>query len=196
MKNKLYIIGGAIIAIILAVVTVITMLPKTPTEPVKNPTDSSNTVSTTSEIEIEGVEDDVKVDKDDEEFLEPDESEADKIIEEHINKSKPTESKTTTSKQTTSKQTTSKQTTSKKTTTSKKNATTENRKDDKAQSFEESKKELENSASDYLKKHKINPATAGETGETCAHCGKKIWDMDKHGLCIPGMPESYEKSGY
>ena len=59
-----------------------------------------------------------------------------------------------------------------------------------------SKKELENTAEDYLKEHNINPNTAGETGELCAHCGKKIWNPDKYGLCIPGMPDDYENSGY
>lgn len=62
--------------------------------------------------------------------------------------------------------------------------------------FEEGKKELEKTASNYLKEHNIDVKTAGETGEKCVHCGSKLWDPDKYGLNIPGMPEDYENSGY
>jgi hypothetical protein len=57
-------------------------------------------------------------------------------------------------------------------------------------------KEWRVAASEYLKEHNIDPRTAGETGETCVHCGKKIWDPDKYGFFIPGMPADYENSGY
>ena len=30
----------------------------------------------------------------------------------------------------------------------------------------------------------------------CPHCNKKIWNPDKYGSFIPGMPEDYENSGY
>lgn len=63
-------------------------------------------------------------------------------------------------------------------------------------SFEEGKKELENTAEKYLKEHNIDPKTAGETGELCQHCSKKIWNPDKYGFFIPGIPENYETSGY
>lgn len=64
------------------------------------------------------------------------------------------------------------------------------------QSFEEGKTSLENKAMQYLIEHNIDPKTAGETGELCQHCGKKIWNPDKYGNFIPGMPENYENSGY
>ena len=35
-----------------------------------------------------------------------------------------------------------------------------------------------------------------ETGELCPNCNKKIWNPDKYGFFIPGMPEDYENSGY
>ena len=63
-------------------------------------------------------------------------------------------------------------------------------------SFEEGQIELENTAEKYLKEHNIDPKTAGETGEICPNCGKKIWNPDKYGFFIPGMPEDYENSGY
>ena len=62
--------------------------------------------------------------------------------------------------------------------------------------FEEGKKELEETASNYLKEHNIDVKTAGETGEKCVHCGSKLWDPDKYGEFIPGMPENYNNSGY
>ena len=64
------------------------------------------------------------------------------------------------------------------------------------QTFEEGKTELEDTADDYLKANKIDPKTAGETGEICPNCGKKIWNPDKYGFFIPGMPDDYENSGY
>lgn len=65
-----------------------------------------------------------------------------------------------------------------------------------SQSYEDEKKELENTAKKYLREHNIDPKTAGETGELCPHCSKKIWNPDKYGFFIPGMPENYETSGY
>lgn len=64
------------------------------------------------------------------------------------------------------------------------------------QTFKEGKTELEATAEDYLKTNKIDPKTAGETGEICPNCGKKIWNPDKYGFFIPGMPDDYENSGY
>lgn len=162
MKNKKLAIVGAILAVILVVVLVITILPAKPTkEPIEKPINS--TISTAT-VEVEDIEepDHNTSSGADSDFIEPDESEADKILSEN--------------------------------TTNKKEITTD--KKDKPKSFEESKKEIENIAEDYLKKHNIDPKTAGETGENCAHCGKKIWNPDKYGLCIPGMPDNYKNSGY
>ena len=64
------------------------------------------------------------------------------------------------------------------------------------QTFEDGQKENENKTDKYLKEHNIDPKTAGETGELCQHCGKKIWNPDKYGDFIPGMPDNYENSGY
>lgn len=58
--------------------------------------------------------------------------------------------------------------------------------------YEENKKKHENEVQDYLKEHNIDPKTAGETGELCPHCGKKIWDNNKYGLGNPGFPPDYE----
>lgn len=62
--------------------------------------------------------------------------------------------------------------------------------------FEEGTKQLDEIVAKYLAENNIEPKTAGETGEICAHCGKKIWNPDKYGFCIPGYPEDYENSGY
>lgn len=62
--------------------------------------------------------------------------------------------------------------------------------------YEENKKKHENEVKEYLKENSIDPSTAGETGEFCPGCGKKIWDNNKYGLNNPGMPDDYENSGY
>lgn len=59
-------------------------------------------------------------------------------------------------------------------------------------------------ANKYFEENGIDPATAGETGEVCPWCGKKIWDSSKYGVIsengalylIPGDPENWETSGY
>ena len=181
MKNKIFAIGGAILAVVLVLIMILTMLPSKPADkPIDEPINS--TVTSTTTVKVDDIEDTSDTSSTTEgNFIEPNESEADKILEENK-----TTSKNTTSTTSEPKKTETNKTESNKTTTS----------EDKPQSFEDSKKELENTASDYLKKHNINPKTAGETGETCPHCGKKIWNPDKYGLCIPGMPDNYENSGY
>lgn len=175
MKNKFLVIGSAILAVVLVVILIVTMIPSKPAE--ESVDNSVNSTISTTTVDVEDIEDpDDTSSTTNGDFIEPDESEADKILEENKTTSKKNDS--TTSK--------TEKPESDKTTTS----------EDKPQSFEDSKKELENTASDYLKEHNINPKTAGETGDTCPHCGKKIWNPDKYGLCIPGMPDNYENSGY
>ena len=58
--------------------------------------------------------------------------------------------------------------------------------------YEENVKKREARVKEYLKKHNIDPKTAGETGETCPNCGKKLWDNDKYGIGNPGFPPDYE----
>ena len=114
------------------------------------------------------------------EFLQPDETKADKILEDKKNNknnssvSKPTETASKTESQNSKPATGSSE----------------------SNTFEDGKKELENRALQYLIEHNIDIKTAGETGELCQHCGKKIWNPDKYGSFIPGMPEDYENSGY
>ena len=139
----------------------------------------------TSNVNIEDIEGDSKADnvsstKSDIEFLEPDETKADKILEESKkNKDTSSESKPTNTASKTENETSKPVTES-----------------SEANSFEEGKKELENKALQYLIEHNIDPKTAGETGEVCQHCGKMLWNPDKYGDFIPGMPENYENSGY
>ena len=181
MKNKFMLIGGAILAVILVVVLIFTMIPKAPENP-DGPTDTPTTSDTTSsnvEVDIE----DIKVPETDTsettgtgDFIEPSESEADKLLKENENNPDTSSTNDTTTQK-----------------TENKTPTTES---NETQTFEDSKKELEKTAKDYLNEHNIDPKTAGETGEVCAHCGKKIWNPDKYGLFIPGMPDNYETSGY
>ena len=135
-------------------------------EPIKEPQNSTVSSDTSSKIKIEEIEStesktesEASSEEKKMEFISPDETEADRILEEKKKQYKSTESKET-------------------------------------KTFEEGKKELEETASNYLKEHNIDVKTAGETGEKCVHCGSKLWDPDKYGLNIPGMPEDYENSGY
>lgn len=111
-------------------------------------------------------------------FIEPDETEADKLLNEN-NKSKDNSKAE-----------------SAKTESAKASSEAEEAESVEVQTFEEGKTELEDTADDYLKANKIDPKTAGETGEICPNCGKKIWNPDKYGFFIPGMPDDYENSGY
>ena len=83
--------------------------------------------------------------------------------------------------------TTSKNSTSSKAATSKKQEASSEAV--KTTTFEEGKQKLKKAAEEYMKEHNIDPATAGETGEICPNCGKKIWDRHKYGRGNPGMPE-------
>lgn len=181
MKNKFLIIGSAILAVVLVVILIITTLPSKPADkPIDEPINS--TVTSTTTVTVDDIEDTSDTSSTTEgNFIEPNESEADKILNENSKKEETTLS--------------NKETASKKEITSNKTESTTSKKEE-TQSFEDSKIELENTAEDYLKKHNIDPKTAGEAGETCAHCGKKIWNPDKYGFFIPGMPDNYENSGY
>ena len=181
MKNKFMLIGGAILALLLVVVLIVTMIPNAPKNPNNNTseTTTSDISSADVDIEVEDIKDsetDTSGTTETGNFIEPSESVADELLKE--NEKKPN---------TSSKNETTTQKTEDKTPTTENNQT---------QTFEESKKELEKTAKDYLKENNIDPKTAGETGEVCAHCGKKIWNPDKYGLFIPGMPDNYETSGY
>ena len=175
MKKKLSIIAGAVIALILVIVLIITLVPKTTQTP-ETSTDvpSSNETVPDVPVEVEDIHTTESASLDSGSFIEPDESEADKILEEN---KKENESKVESKPQSSTTQ----------------KPTTQN---EETQTFDESTKEVEQTAQEYLKANKIDPKTAGETGERCAHCGKKIWNPDKYGLCIPGMPDNYENSGY
>ena len=152
----------------------------------KKETDSETVSSeVSSDLKVEDIENEEKnqensSDKAESNFIEPDETKADKILEDRKNNknnssvSKPTDTASKTESQTS------------------KPATVIS----ESNTFEDGKKELENRALQYLIEHNIDIKTAGETGERCQHCGKKIWNPDKYGDFIPGMPENYENSGY
>ena len=175
MKKKVSIIIGAVIAAILVIVLIVTLISKTTQIP-ETSTDvlsSSKTVSDVT-IEVEDIHTTESDSLDSGSFIEPDESEADRILEEN---KKGQESKVESKSQSSA---------------NKKPAT----QNEETKSFKDVTKEVEQTAEEYLKANKIDPKTAGETGELCAHCEKKIWNPDKYGLCIPGMPDNYENSGY
>ena len=132
--------------------------------------------------------------KEESNFIEPDETKADKILEESREKDK------TTSSSSVSKPAKSETKEEKPKSTSSESKPIEQpvsrEENSSTQTFEDGKQALADKTAKYLKEHNIDPKTAGETGELCPHCNKKIWNPDKYGSFIPGMPEDYENSGY
>lgn len=182
MKKKIIIVlCGVIIAALLALAGAFVIFNNKPTaksDEAKNPSKKSPDI----QIEIDNT-DEVESSEDNDSsdnlsFIEPDETEADKLLNEN-NKLKENSKAE-----------------SAKTESAKASSEAEEAESVEVQTFEEGKTELEDTADDYLKANKIDPKTAGETGEICPNCGKKIWNPDKYGFFIPGMPEDYENSGY
>lgn len=182
MKKKIIIVlCGVILAALLAWAGAFVIFNNKPTaksDEAKNPSKKSPDI----QIEIDNT-DEVESGSDNSSsdnlsFIEPDETEADKLLNEN-NKSKDNSKAE-----------------SAKTESAKSSSEAEETESAEVQTFEEGKTELEDTADDYLKANKIDPKTAGETGEICPNCGKKIWNPDKYGFFIPGMPDDYENSGY
>ena len=182
MKKKIIIVlCGVIIAALLALAGAFMIFNNKPTaksDEAKNPSKKSPDI----QIEIDNT-DEVESSEDNDSsdnlsFIEPDETEADKLLSEN-NKSKDNSKAE-----------------SAKTESAKASSEAEEAESVEVQTFEEGKTELEDTADNYLKANKIDPKTAGETGEICPNCGKKIWNPDKYGFFIPGMPDDYENSGY
>ena len=182
MKKKIIIVlCGVILAALLALAGAFVIFNNKPTaksDEAKNPSEKSPDI----QIEIDNT-DEVESSEDNNSsdnlsFIEPDETEADKLLKEN-NKTK-YNSKAESAK----------------TESAKASYEAEETESVEVQTFEEGKTELEDTADDYLKANKIDPKTAGETGEICPNCGKKIWNPDKYGFFIPGMPDDYENSGY
>lgn len=182
MKKKIIIVlCGVIIAALLALAGAFVIFNNKPTaksDEAKNPSKKSPDI----QIEIDNT-DEVESSEDNDSsdnlsFIEPDETEADKLLNEN-NKSKDNSKAE-----------------SAKTESAKSSSEAEEAESVEVQTFVEGKTELEDTADDYLKANKIDPKTAGETGEICPNCGKKIWNPDKYGFFIPGMPDDYENSDY
>ena len=182
MKKKIIIVlCGVILAALLALAGAFVIFNNKPTaksDEAKNPSKKSPDI----QIEIDNT-DEVESGEDNNSsdnlsFIEPDETEADKLLNEN-NKLKENSKAE-----------------SAKTESAKASSEAEETESVEVQTFEEGKTELEDTADDYLKANKIDPKTAGETGEICPNCGKKIWNPDKYGFFIPGMPDDYENSGY
>ena len=182
MKKKIIIVlCGVIIAALLALAGAFMIFNNKPTaksDEAKNPSKKSPDI----QIEIDNT-DEVESSEDNDSsdnlsFIEPDETEADKLLNEN-NKSKDNSKAE-----------------SAKTESAISSSEAEETESVEVQTFEEGKTELEDTADDYLKANKIDPKTAGETGEICPNCGKKIWNPDMYGFFIPGMPDDYENSDY
>ena len=183
MKKKKYTIICTAVSLVILIAVIVLALIKA-NKPATKPDEASNTSSTASDVVVEiGNIEETESGSDNNSsdnlsFIEPDETEADKLLNEN-NKSKDNSKAE-----------------SAKTESAKASYESEETESVEVQTFEEGKTELEDTADDYLKANKIDPKTAGETGEICPNCGKKIWNPDKYGFFIPGMPDDYENSGY
>lgn len=178
MKKKKYtIICTAVSLVILIAVIVLALIKANKPVAKTDETSSASSIESDVVVEIGNIEETESGSENDSSdnlsFIEPDETEADKLLNEN-NKSKDNS----------------------KAESAKASSEDEEAKNVEVQTFEEGKTELEDTADDYLKANKIDPKTAGETGEICPNCGKKIWNPDKYGFFIPGMPDDYENSGY
>lgn len=183
MKKKKYTIICTAVSLVILIAVIVLALIKA-NKPATKPDEASNTSSTASDVvvEIGNIEETESSSgnnsSDNLSFIEPDETEADKLLNEN-NKLKENSKAE-----------------SAKTESAKSSSEAEETESIEVQTFEEGKTELEDTADNYLKANKIDPKTAGETGEICPNCGKKIWNPDKYGFFIPGMPDDYENSGY
>lgn len=183
MKKKNYTIICTAVSLVILIAVIVLALIKA-NKPVGKSDDTSDTSSTASDVvvEIGNIEETESGSEnnssDSLSFIEPDETEADKLLNE--NKKSKDNSKAESAK----------------TESTISSSEAEETESVEVQTFEEGKTELEDTADDYLKANKIDPKTAGETGEICPNCGKKIWNPDKYGFFIPGMPDDYENSGY
>lgn len=178
MKKKKYtIICTAVSLVILAAVIVLVLIKAN--KPLDKTDETSSASSTASDVvveigNIEATESGGDNNSNDNvSFIEPDETKADKLLNENKKSNDNSKAESTIAY-----------------------SETEETESVEVQTFEEGKTELEDTADDYLKANKIDPKTAGETGEICPNCGKKIWNPDKYGFFIPGMPDDYENSGY
>ena len=183
MKKKKYTIICTAVSLVILIAVIVLALIKA-NKLVGKSDDTSDTSSTGSDVVVEiGNIEETESGSDNNSsdnlsFIEPDETEADKLLNEN-NKLKENSKAE-----------------SAKTESAKASSEAEEAESIEVQTFEEGKTELEDTADDYLKANKIDPKTAGETGEICPNCGKKIWNPDKYGFFIPGMPDDYENSGY
>lgn len=200
-KQTRNIIAVVLCILILALtISVVFILQKDkPEKETKSQVGSSDVSSsiTVDDIETEENTDESAMDetKDESDFIEPDETKADKILEENKKKDKNTTSSSSVSKPAKSETKEEKP----KSTSSESEPIEQPVSQEETASlptFEDGKKALADKTAQYLKEHNIDPKTAGETGELCPNCSKKLWNPDKYGSFIPGMPEDYENSGY
>lgn len=178
MKNKKYtIICTAVSLVILIAVIVLALIKANKPATKTDETSSASSIESDVVVEIGNIEETESGsdnnNSDNLSFIEPDETEADKLLNENKKSKDNSKAESAIS-----------------------SSEAEETESVEVQTFEEGKTELEDTADDYLKANKIDPKTAGETGEICPNCGKKIWNPDKYGFFIPGMPDDYENSGY
>lgn len=192
-NKKVCIISASALVLIAAAVITLTTLVSRKNEP-DNTSDNSSSSEPTASISVKAPESEPESSEtlpDTDNYISPDESNADKVL---------SETAPVSSKQ---EQTAQKPQTETKKEEPAQNTQTEVKKEETASSapeyandYEKHVAEREERVRKYLEENGIDPATAGETGELCPGCGKKLWNPNKYGLANPGYPEDYENSGY
>ena len=195
-NKKVCIIFASALVLIAAAVITLTTLVSRKNEP-DNTSDNSSSSEPTASISVKAPESEPESSEtlpDTDNYISPDESNADKVL---------SETAPVSSKQ---EQTAQKPQTETKKEEPAQKPQTEVKKEETASSApaggygiisdEQLEKEREERVRKYLEENGIDPATAGETGELCPGCGKKLWNPNKYGLANPGYPDDYENSGY
>lgn len=185
-KKACVITASAAAVLVVAVLILTLIFGKGKPETANNTSDVSSSDSS-SRINIEEPKDDAvssEVLPDTDNYISPDESEADKILSENTaNTSKQEESVQKPQEEVKKEE-------------SVPVATIDEPETVVNKSSEQLEAERELEVKKYLEENGIDPATAGETGELCPHCGKKIWNPDKYGFGNPGPLANYGESGY
>lgn len=192
-NKKVCIISASALVLIAAAVITLTTLVSRKNEP-DNTSDNSSSSEPTASISVKAPESEPESSEtlpDTDNYISPDESNADKVLSETA----PVSSKQEQTAQKPQTETKKEEPAQKPQTEVKKEETASSA-PEYANDYEKHVAERKERVRKYLEENGIDPANAGETGELCPGCGKKLWNPDKYGLANPGYPEDIENSEY
>lgn len=178
IKHKKPCIAVAALAVVVALAVALSLLTKRPAPVIQPDTADTSSAESVAEITIEapdstddGSENELLPDSDN--YIAPDESDADKLL----NESTPTTPAVEAPQITVAPSSNAAATPSEPLLSD----------EELKKREEEGRQQTRDKARQYLDEHNIDYATAGFTGENCRTCGRPIWDSNKYGLAIPGL---------